>query len=198
MRLFILARHGESVLNVARRINGDPSVGVSLSERGEQESRLLGEELAHVPIDVCVHTRFGRTLQTARLALGNRDVPFEVEPDLDDIDVGELEGQTIEDYRAWKRAHQRSDAFPGGESLDAAALRYAQAFRRLAARSERVTLVIAHEIAVRYAVNAAAGSDQLDAPTHDIRNAAPYLFDEEALVRAAARIEQLVSQSSTP
>jgi broad specificity phosphatase PhoE len=191
MRLFILARHGESTLNVERRINGDPAVDVVLSVRGEEESRLLGEELEHVPIDLCVHTRFGRTLQTARLALAERDVPFEVEPDLDDIDVGELEGQTIEEYRAWKRAHNRRDPFPGGESLDAAARRYARAFRRLVAHSGSVTLVVAHEIAVRYAVNAAAGSDELDAPTHDIRNAAPYLFDDAALLRAAERIEQL-------
>jgi broad specificity phosphatase PhoE len=196
VRLFVLARHGESVLNVERRINGDPSVEVALSERGKEEARRLGEELAHIPIDVCVHTRFERTAQTARLALGDRNVAFEVEPDLDDIDVGELEGQTIEDYRAWKRAHERSDAFPGGESLDAAAQRYAQAFQRLVARTERVTLVVAHEIAVRYAVNAAAGSDELDAPTHDIRNAAPYLFDEQALARAAQRIGQLVGSRS--
>ena len=192
MRLFVLTRHGESVLNVEQRINGDPAVEVALSERGEEEARLLGDELAHVPIDLCVHTRFGRTLQTARLALDGRDVPFEVDPELDDIDVGELEGQTIEEYRAWKRAHERSDPFPGGESLDDAALRYARAFRRLGARDERVTLVVAHEIAVRYAVNGAAGSDQLDAPTHDIRNAAPYLFDEQALERAARRIEEIV------
>jgi broad specificity phosphatase PhoE len=192
VRLFVLTRHGESVLNVERRINGDPSVEVALSERGEEEARLLGDELAHVPIDLCVHTRFGRTLQTARLALDARDVPFEVDPELDDIDVGELEGQTIEEYRAWKRAHERSDPFPGGESLDDAALRYARAFRRLGARDERVTLVVAHEIAVRYAVNAAAGSDRLDAPTHDIRNAAPYLFDAQALERAAQRIEEIV------
>ena len=188
MRLFVLTRHGESVLNVERRINGDPGVEVPLSGRGEEEARLLGEELEHVPIDLCVHTRFGRTVQTARIALEGRDVPLEVDPELDDIDVGKLEGQTIEEYRAWKRAHERSDAFPGGESLDAAARRYARAFQRLGARSERVTLVVAHEIAVRYAVNAAAGSDELDAPTHDIRNAAPYLFDEQALERAAARI----------
>ena len=195
MRLFVLTRHGESVLNVERRINGDPNVEVALSERGAEESRLLGEELAHVPIELCVHTRFGRTLQTARLALAGREVPFQIEPDLDDIDVGELEGKTIEDYRAWKRAHERSDAFPGGESLDNAARRYARAYRRLAARSERVTLVVAHEIAVRYAVNAAAGSSELDAPTHDIRNAAPYLFDEQALKRAARRIAELAERS---
>lgn len=194
MRLFILARHGESAFNLKRRINGDPAVEVLLSERGEEEARRLGEELAHITIDLCVQTRFERTLQTARLALDGRDVPFEVEADLDDIDVGELEGQTIDEYRTWKRAHERSDAFPGGESLDAAARRYVRAFRRLVARSERVTLVVAHEIAVRYAVNAAAGSDQLDAPTHDIRNAAPYLFDEEALSRAAERIEELAQE----
>ena len=194
MRIFVLTRHGESVLNVERRINGDPAVEVVLSERGEEESRLLGEELAHVPIDLCVHTRFGRTLQTARIALAGRDVRFEVDPELDDIDVGELEGRTIEEYRAWKRAHERSDAFPGGESLDDAARRYARAFRHLAAREERVTLVVAHEIAVRYAVNAAAGSDELDAPTHDIRNAAPYLFDGQALERAARRIAELAER----
>ena len=195
MRLFVLTRHGESVLNVERRINGDPTVEVALSERGEKEARLLGEELAHVPIDLCVHTRFGRTLQTARVALAGRDVRFEVDPELDDIDVGKLEGQTIEEYRAWKRAHARSDPFPGGESLDEAARRYARALRRLAARKERVTLVVAHEIAVRYAVNAAAGSNELDAPTHDIRNAAPYLFDGPALERAAKRIAELAEHS---
>ena len=49
-----------------------------------------------------------------------------------------------------------------------------------------------HEIPVRYALNAAAGSDDLDGPEHQIPNATPYLFDESALERAAARIEQLV------
>jgi broad specificity phosphatase PhoE len=128
---------------------------------------------------------------TAGLALRGREVPLVCEPLLDDIDVGELEGQTIEDYRAWKHQHARSDPFPGGESLDNAARRYAEAFRRLLAREEQVVLVISHEIPVRYAVNAAGGSDELDAPTHEVRNAAPYLFTEESLARAAERIDEL-------
>jgi hypothetical protein len=44
---------------------------------------------------------------------------------------------------------------------------------------------------VRYALNAAAGSDELDGPEHAIPNATPYLFDETALARAAARIDLL-------
>jgi broad specificity phosphatase PhoE len=111
---------------------------------------------------------------------------------LDDIYVGELEGGTIDDYRAWKAEHSRSDAFPGGESLDDAALRYADAFDRLLAREERRILVVCHEIPVRYALNAGAGSDDLDGPAHQIGNCIPHLFDEDGLRRAAERIRQLV------
>jgi hypothetical protein len=44
---------------------------------------------------------------------------------------------------------------------------------------------------VRYAVNAAGGSFELDAPLHDVRNATSYVFDEAALRRAAAQIAVL-------
>ena len=54
-------------------------------------------------------------------------------------------------------------------------------------------LVVCHEIPIRYALNAAAGSRDLDGPAHAIPNATPYLFDEPALRRAAAHIDQLLS-----
>lgn len=191
MRLFVLVRHGQSELNVKRRVNGDPSVPVALTAQGEAEAAALAVQLAGVELDLCVHTRFGRTRRTAEIALQGRAVPVEVEPLLDDIDLGELEGKTIDEYRAWKREHDRSDAFPGGESLDAAALRYAQAYSALLSRTERRILVVCHEIPVRYAVNAAAGSDALDGPVRAIRNCVPYLFDQAGLERAVARMRAL-------
>ena len=189
--LVVLARHAHSQLNVEGRINGDPSVPVPLTEDGEAEARMLGLAVANVPLDVCLHTRFGRTQQTAALAMAGRDVPMEVELLFDDIDVGDLEGQTIEDYRAWKDRHTRADAFPGGESLDDAARRYAEAYRKLLARGLDSVLVVCHEIPIRYALNAAAGSDDLDGPAHKIPNATPFLFDEASLTRAAERIGAL-------
>lgn len=191
MRLFLVVRHAQSILNQERRVNGDPAVEVPLTDRGTDEAAHLGEQLAHVAIDLCVRTRFGRTRETATVALAGRDVPFATEPLLDDIDVGELEGTSIDDYRAWKRGRSRKERFPGGESLDEAALRYARAYRRLLERREATVLVVCHEIPLRYALNAAAGSDELDRPIHALRNAAPYLFDEESLRRAAERIETL-------
>jgi len=191
VRLFVLVRHGQSALNAAQRINGDPSVPVPLTRQGREEAAALAVQLAGIDLQLCVHTRFERTEETAALALAGRRVPVEIEPLLDDIDVGELEGRTIADYRAWKREHDRGDAFPGGESLDAAALRYADAYASLLARPERRILVVCHEIPVRYAVNAAAGSAELDGPAHEILNCVPHLFDEDGLARAVARMRSL-------
>lgn len=191
--LFVIARHAETVLNFERRVNGDPSRSVELTEYGVEQARALGVQVAHIDLDLCLHTRFDRTRRTAELALGSRATPVDVEPLLDDIDVGELEGKPIDEYRAWKRGHGSNEPFPGGESLDDAARRYAEGYRRLLDRGARAVLVVCHEIPLRYAVNAAAGSDSLDGPAHELRNAEPYLFDEDALRRAAERIDTLAS-----
>jgi probable phosphoglycerate mutase len=191
VRLFVLTRHAHSQLNLEGRVNGDPSVPAPLSDEGREQADRLGDELRHLPIELCVHTRFQRTRETAELALTGREIPGLVEPLLDDVDVGTLEGAAIADYRAWKKAHPRDEAFPGGESLDDAARRYARGFARLLERSERVLLVVTHEIPIRYALNAADGSDDLDGPEHSIGNATPYLFDETGLARAVAGIERI-------
>jgi len=194
MRLFVLVRHGQSELNVAHRVNGDPSLPVGLTEQGESEAGGLALQLAGIELELCVHTRFGRTRATAKIALEGRPVPLEVEPLLDDIYVGELEGQTIDEYRAWKGEHTRDDAFPGGESLNDSARRYAEAYERLLARAERRILVVCHEIPVRYALNAAGGSDALDGPAHQLGNCIPHLFDEQGLSRAVERIRLLAEK----
>jgi len=196
LRLFVLTRHAQSTLNVEGRTNGDPSVPVPLTADGRAAAARLGHQVAQLPLELCVHTRFGRTQETAAAILAGRDVPHLEEPLLDDVDVGDLEGATLDAYRDWKSTHRRDEPFPGGESLDDAARRYAIAFRRLVDRPERTILVVCHEIPVRYALNAAAGSDDVDAPEHAIPNATPYLFDEAALARAAARIAALAGDPS--
>ena len=61
----------------------------------------------------------------------------------------------------------------------------------LLARPERRILVVCHEIPVRYAINAAAGSDELDGPAHEIGNCIPHLFDEQGSQRAVDGIRRL-------
>jgi broad specificity phosphatase PhoE len=191
VELIVLARHAHSKLNLANQVNGDPSVPVPLTAEGRAEAARLAQQLAEIPLGACVHSRFGRTRETADEVLRGRAVPLVEEPLLDDVDVGDLEGQTLDEYRTWKAEHTRDDPFPGGESLNDAARRYARGFERLLERPEETLLVICHEIPVRYALNAAAGADDLDRPARSIPNATPYLFDEAALGRAATRIRSL-------
>ena len=193
--LVVLSRHAHSQLNAEHRINGDPSLPVLITDTGKEQARLLGLQVAHVPFDLCLHTRFGRTQETAAVVLDGRDVPFEVEPLFDDIAVGDLEGVSVDEFRDWKARHSRADPFPAGESLDDAARRYAEGYRKLLAGGKRCVLVVCHEIPIRYALNAAAGSDHLDGPAHAIPNATPFLFDGPSLTRAAEGIEAL-SRSS--
>jgi probable phosphoglycerate mutase len=193
-RLFVIARHAESTLNHERRVNGDPAVPVPLTDLGRAEAHELGVQIAHIPIDVCVHTRFGRTRETAEIALAGRDVPLREEPLLDDIDVGELEGKPIDEYRAWKHGHPRSHPFPGGESLDDAAARFADGLERVQRLDADVVFVVTHEIPLRYLLNGAGGSEELDGPVHELRNATPYVFDESALERGIERIRAIVGQ----
>lgn len=196
MRLFVLARHAQSVLNLEHRVNGDPALDVPLTEQGVEESRRLGLQLARVPLALGVHTRFPRTRRTLEIALDGRDVPLVEEPLLDDVYLGDLEGKTVDEYRAWKGEHTRADRFPGGESLDEAALRYARGYRRLLELEGEAVLVVCHEIPIRYAINAAAGSDDVDGPVHALPNATPFLFDEAALERAAERVEELAATAA--
>lgn len=191
MRLFLFARHGQSLFNVDRIVNGDPALDRGLSEQGIEEAEQLAGQLASLPLDLVAVSPFPRALQTANIALAGREVPHLVDDDLGDVRLGELEGQTLDAYRESPAHSNRKERFPGGESLDEAALRYAGAFARLLGRDEPATLVVCHEFPVRYLVNAAGGSAELDGPLHYVANAAPYLFDETALRRAVERIRTL-------
>jgi broad specificity phosphatase PhoE len=183
MRIFIFARHGESTLNVARVVNGDPNRPGPLTARGERQARQLGRQLRNVELDVAFCTRFSRTRRTAELALAGRSVPLLVEPGFDEIDVGALDGAPIGDYRTWKRRHRHSQPFPGGESLDDAARRHANALMSLVDRPEQRLFVVSHEVGIRSMLEVLDGAGWRPVP-----NAVPYVFDENAVRTAAHRL----------
>jgi broad specificity phosphatase PhoE len=194
MRQFVFARHAESSMNAAQILSSDPSRPVGLSPRGRRQALRLGEQIRNFEIELAVHTRLPRTRETVELALQGRDISFVVEPGLDEVRLGALDGAPIRAYWAWKETHARSEPFPLGESLDDAARRYAEALRRLVERPGAVALVVTHQIAIRYLLEAASGIRALDESGMRIPNAVPYIFDEPALRNAIECLEALVPQ----
>src|SRR5690348_6796619 len=99
MRLFLVARHGQSLFNVDRVVNGDPTLDRGLSEQGIEEAEGLGAQLAGLLLDLVVVSPFPRAIQTANIALEGRDVPHLVDDDLGDVRIGDLEGKSLDEYR---------------------------------------------------------------------------------------------------
>ena len=82
---------------------------------------------------------------------------------------------------------------PARTPSPAAAARFADGWEAVLARSARVVFVVTHEIPLRYLLNGAGGSDELDGPVHELRNAAPYLFAEADVRRGIGGIRQVLA-----
>jgi probable phosphoglycerate mutase len=185
----ILARHGESEYSVKGLMNGDPETAVRLTDVGREQARALGRALASTELDLCVTTEFGRTIETADVALAGRDVPRLVVRELNDVRVGDYEGKTLDEYRVWAHAQSPTALPPGGDESRAATVeRYVRGFRIVEVRPEDTILVVAHGLPIRYLLNAAAGVG----PTpilERIEYATPYPVDADTYARAVDALE---------
>jgi broad specificity phosphatase PhoE len=189
----ILARHGESAYSAEGLVNGDPSVAVGLTPRGEDQARVLGLALLDEPLDLCVVTSLPRTRATAELALEGRDVPIEEAAELADPSAGSFEGKHLDDYRAWAwSADSREEAPGGGESRVAAIGRYAGAYRALLGRPEGTILAVVHALPIAYLVRALDGDDPAARMDFKVEHAHPYRFDADDLRRALAVLDAWV------
>lgn len=194
----IFVRHGESEYSAKALVNGDPSVVVGLTEEGRQQARRLLERLESEPIDLCVVTEFGRTRETADLALGDRPVPRLVLRDLNDPFYGAFEGKPLAEYRAWAGSHGPTDVPPGsGETRAAIAERYARGFRFLAERPDDSVLVVCHSLPIAFALAAADGR-RPSAKMPLITPAEPHILYEPSLREAAEHIEAWVRDPVYP
>ena len=157
MRKLVVARHGESELSLKQLVNGDPGVACPLTPDGREQARALGQALAGEAIDLCAVTEFERVRETAEIALGGRDVPFLVVPELNDPRYGEFEGGSLDAYRQWVWERGPLEAPEGGEHRGEIAARYALGLRQLLERPEETILLVAHSLPIRYVLDAGAG-----------------------------------------
>ena len=198
MERAILVRHGESEYSLRELVNGDPAVAVGLTPEGREQARLLSDRLAGEPVDLCVVTEFGRTHETADLALDGRAVPRLVLRDLNDPFYGDYEGKALAEYRKWAGAHGPKDAPPGnGEARVAIATRYARAFRFLVERPEETILVVCHSLPIAFALAASDGR-RPSAKMPLVTPAEPHILDRARLEAAAAHIKDWLRDPSYP
>lgn len=82
-------RHGETQYNVEKRIQG--FCDSPLTERGIFQAKSVGKGLSDINFKAAYSSDSQRVLDTAKYAIGNRDIPLIVDPRLKEMNFGVLE-----------------------------------------------------------------------------------------------------------
>jgi broad specificity phosphatase PhoE len=143
-------RHGESVNNVAdRTLQPNPENGDSLSERGWEQARGLGERLRGEGIEAIIASPYGRAQQTAQAIGEVLGVPYETDEDLFEVRQSDAYRAASPHYVGtghitWMLEHPPDHAEPGAESFDEILARVARVQERLEARADEKLLCVSH------------------------------------------------------
>jgi broad specificity phosphatase PhoE len=105
--IILLARHGESDWNVARRWQGHSDR--PLTERGRAQAHALAERLGEIALDAVYASDLERARATAEIVARSQDLRVNLLPELREVDVGSWSGFTRDearerfpdDYRRW-------------------------------------------------------------------------------------------------
>jgi broad specificity phosphatase PhoE len=114
--LLYLARHGETAWSLSGQHTG--LTDIPLTERGEENARLLGARLKDITFAKVLTSPLQRAKNTC--ALAGFGIVGEVEPDLVEWNYGDYEGKTSAEIHKVRPDWQLfRDGSPGGETLAA-------------------------------------------------------------------------------
>lgn len=157
-RLLII-RHGETVWNAEKRMQGQ--LDVKLNDVGRGQARRVAETLQKLGIsdkvDAVISSDLARASETADIvATACPGAQRHVDADLREINFGDLQGNLAADVgsrkdevmTAWAQGDM-SRAFPGGESAEAVVVRGLRGLRSAATAGECV-VVVSHGSILRW------------------------------------------------
>jgi probable phosphoglycerate mutase len=157
----LLARHGESDWNRARRWQG--FADRPLTERGQAQARELAERLADIALDAVFSSDLERARETAAAVAQVQELEVGTTPELREVNVGSWEGLTRDEAekrcpKGFRRWVAGGTGWDDGET-------YAEMGRRVLAAVERIAreydggrvLIVSHGGPIRAIHGAALG-----------------------------------------
>lgn len=127
-----LVRHGETLWNAARRIQGQSDS--ALTENGEQQAHQVGERVKHLGITHVIASDLGRTRRTAEIIADACGCEVTLDPRLRELNMGVLEQRQLDSLSAEEEGWRKTlvdgtvnGRIPQGESMSEMAARMHQA-----------------------------------------------------------------------
>lgn len=150
MTTVYFARHGETEWNLQHRFQGNKDS--KLTEKGITDAELLSQRMEEIEIDYIVASPLARTVSTAEIIRGDKNIEIIKDPGLMEINFGEFEGLVYDEIKEkWPdklklmEEDPFSNSYPDGDSLTSFYSRVEAAFKNLIGsyRGKKI-LVVAH------------------------------------------------------
>ena len=163
MTIILIARHGESDWNAAKRWQGHADR--PLTQTGQEQARALAARLAHIALGAVYSSDLRRARDTAAMVAERQGLEVRERPELREVDVGSWSGLTRteaeerfpEGYARWRSGHPGWD---DGESYEAMADRVLAAVRAIGAEHpDGRVLIVSHGGPIRAIHAEALGLD---------------------------------------
>ena len=204
MATLLLARHGQSDWNAARRWQG--FADRRLTEKGRAQAVELAERLADIALDAVYSSDLRRARETAEAVARAQGLEVQTDPRLREVNVGSWEGLTREEaeqrfpegFRRWRAG---GTGWDDGETYGEMSARVVAAVDEIARRHDpgRV-LIVAHGGPIR-AMHAAALGLEVEAyrrirPVEPNARLSAVCFQDGELTELcpAGRIDELLAR----
>lgn len=123
MTTVYITRHGQTLWNIDYRFQGQKDS--ELTEKGINQAKLLSERMKDVHIDCIYASPLKRTVETAKVIRGDRNIEIIKEDGFRELSFGDYEGRTKEELILEGKGKEITDIFnyveeakaPNGESL---------------------------------------------------------------------------------
>ena len=147
--LFYCVRHGESVYNAERRIQGQSNV--PLSPLGREQSRAVAAALVRLPIDAVYASPLARALETAQIVAEPLGLEIQTDDRLQEINAGVFQGLRFDEIdklypgeAARWRAQDPDFVIHGGESRRELMQRGLAVFEEIHSAGHACVVLVAH------------------------------------------------------
>ncbi|HOM06497.1 MAG TPA: histidine phosphatase family protein [Syntrophales bacterium] len=152
MMEIVLVRHGETLWNRQRRVQGVSDL--DLTQEGRRQARLVARALRDAPIEAVYSSPLRRALATAEIINETRALPVKRDPRLAEMDQGAFEGLAYEELMRCEQvflerwiADPTAVRMPGGETLAEVQERAWEAYGEIAAAGLNA-LVVSHSFTI--------------------------------------------------
>ena len=171
MKIYII-RHGETDWNVTRQLQG--ATDIPLNEKGVALAQVTAEGLADIPFDCVFTSPLMRAKETARIIIGERQIPLIEEERIKEISFGIYEGlscskehYTVPDPDFMNFFRQPDKYIPpeGAETIDSLCERTTAFLRELAENKDyedKTILISTHGAATKGLLSSLTITDKKD------------------------------------